>query len=65
MIENTCNYYEKLEKEMCDMASCYITFTIFPWNPILRVMDKKKLSMGNEEKMEQLTKPIVSFSNFP
>ena len=41
MIENTTNFYEKLEKEISDLVRCSITFLVFPWNPNLWAMGKK------------------------
>ena len=35
MIESITNLYEKLKKAMSDLVSCYTTFSVFAWNPIL------------------------------
>lgn len=41
IIENTTKFFDKLEKEMCDLVCCSITFSVFPWYQILWVMSKK------------------------
>ena len=40
MIENTINFYKKLEKDMSDSVRSYTTFSVSPRNPILWGMEK-------------------------